>query len=110
MSPTTEVSHPSRAVFSFALQSSQPGLQDILQVELEQVGVPLMMLHACPQKPQPLMSLRRSVSQPGAAVQSPNPLSHTYAQLPWVQLVACMLVGALATQLFKQVPQLVNVL
>jgi len=105
---STEVSQPSRAVFSFALQSSQPGLQVMLQVEFKQVGVPLTVLQGCPQNPQPVMSLRRSVSQPGAEVQSPKPVSQEYAQLPMVQLVACMLVGALATQLALQAPQLVS--
>jgi hypothetical protein len=47
------VSHPSRAVFSFALQSKKPAAQvGIEQVPAVQLGVPFCVPQARPQPPQ----------------------------------------------------------
>ncbi len=65
------VSHPLRLAFSFALQSANPALHVMLHTLPAQLGVPFTVLHGKLQALQFVVLVRRSVSQPAAAVQSP---------------------------------------
>jgi hypothetical protein len=70
------VSHPLRLVFSLALQSAYPALHTMLHWLVAQVGVPFTVLHGKLHAPQCAVLVRRSVSHPAAAVQSPYPELH----------------------------------
>ena len=107
----TSVSQPSRATFSLALQSLQPGSQLVmLHVEPPQPGVPWAELQGDPQLPQLEVSAETSDSQPSAMpfAQSSQPAAHAYWQLPSAQPVLTVWAGALATQSFPQPPQCVT--